>query len=393
MAGKDNVNSIANALSRRRFVQGLAAGGVLLGTAALSGCTLTAQRAPATTSMTGTAPVLSGTDFELAIDNSPVNYTGKVGTATTVNGSIPAPTLRWREGDTVTIRVVNRLQESTSIHWHGIILPFDMDGVPGISFDGIPAGTTFTYQFKVVQSGTYWYHSHSGGQEQPGLYGAIIIEPANGERIQADRDHVVLLSDWTDHDPMALFAKLKVQSDYYNFNQPTVPDFLRDVARDGLGAALDERRMWQQMRMNPTDLADLSAAALTYLCNGTTPAGNWTGLFQRGERVRLRFINGCGNTFYDVRIPGQTLMVVQADGQDIEPVEVDEFRFGPGQTYDVLITPTADACTLYAQTMDRTGYACGTLAVAAGNLTKGHRADLTNTSPTSPIDPPFTVKS
>ena len=263
MAGKDNVNSIANALSRRRFVQGLAAGGVLLGTAALSGCTLTAQRAPATTSMTGTAPVLSGTDFELAIDNSPVNYTGKVGTATTVNGSIPAPTLRWREGDTVTIRVVNRLQESTSIHWHGIILPFDMDGVPGISFDGIPAGTTFTYQFKVVQSGTYWYHSHSGGQEQHGLYGAIIIEPANGERIQADRDHVVLLSDWTDHDPMALFAKLKVQSDYYNFNQPTVPDFLRDVARDGLGAALDERRMWQQMRMNPTDLADLSAAALT----------------------------------------------------------------------------------------------------------------------------------
>ncbi|MGB4248382.1 MAG: multicopper oxidase domain-containing protein, partial [Pseudohongiellaceae bacterium] len=192
------------------------------------------------------------------------------------------------------------------------------------------------------------------------------IEPADGERIQADRDHVVLLSDWTDRDPMALFAKLKVQSDYYNFNQPTVPDFMRDVARDGLGAALDERRMWQQMRMNPTDLADLSAAALTYLCNGTTPAGNWTGLFQQGERVRLRFINGCGNTFYDVRIPGQTLMVVQADGQDIEPVEVDEFRFGPGQTYDVLVTPTADACTLFAQTMDRSGYACGTLAVAAG---------------------------
>ncbi|MES3006839.1 MAG: copper resistance system multicopper oxidase [Pseudomonadota bacterium] len=366
MAGNNNFSSATRVLSRRRFVQGLAAGGVLLSAAAFSGRTLIAQSAPAAGLHTGTAPVLSGTDFELVIDNSPVNYTGSIATATAVNGSIPAPTLRWREGDTVTIRVVNRLQESTSIHWHGIILPFDMDGVPGISFDGIPAGATFTYQFKIVQSGTYWYHSHSGGQEQYGLYGAIIIEPAGGERIQADRDHVVLLSDWTDVDPMALFAKLKVQSDYYNFNQPTVFDFLRDVSRDGLGAALDERRMWQQMRMNPTDLADLSASALTFLCNGTTAASNWTGLFQRGERVRLRFINGCGNTFYDVRIPGQTLTVVQADGQDIEPVEVDEFRFGPGQTYDVLITPTEDACTVFAQTMDRTGYARGTLAVAAG---------------------------
>ncbi len=362
MAGKDNSSGVTTALSRRRFVQGLAAGGVLLGMATLTGRTLAAQSATAT----GTAPVLSGTDFELIIDNSPVNYTGNVGAATTVNGSIPAPTLRWREGDTVTIRVVNRLHETTSIHWHGIILPFDMDGVPGISFDGIPAGTTFTYQFKVVQSGTYWYHSHSGGQEQHGLYGAIVIAPANGEQIQADRDHVVLLSDWTDRDPMALFAQLKVQSDYYNFNQPTAFDFLRDVSSDGLGAALAERRMWQQMRMNPTDLADLSATALTFLCNGTTPSGNWTGLYQPGERVRLRFINGCSNTFYDVRIPGVTLAVVQADGQNIEPVDVDEFRFGPGQTYDVIVTPTTDACTIFAQTMDRTGYARGTLAVAAG---------------------------
>ena len=236
MGRNGNFNGAARTLSRRRFVQGLAAGGVLLSAAAFSGRPLTAQSRPVID--TGTAPVLSGTDFELVIENSPVNYTGKVATATTVNGSIPAPTLRWREGDTVTIRVVNCLQESTSIHWHGIILPFDMDGVPGISFNGVPAGTTFTYQFKIVQSGTYWYHSHSGGQEQHGMYGAIIIEPASGERIQADRDHVVLLSDWTDADPMAQFAKLKVQSDYYNFNQPTVPDFLRDVTRDGLGAVI-----------------------------------------------------------------------------------------------------------------------------------------------------------
>jgi FtsP/CotA-like multicopper oxidase with cupredoxin domain len=366
MQDRENQFKKALPLSRRRFVQGLAVGGVLLATGAFAGRTLSAPSDMAIAPSTGTAPVLSGTDFELVIDTSAVNYTGKLGTATTVNGSIPAPTLHWREGDTVTIRVVNRLQEATSIHWHGIILPFDMDGVPSISFDGIPAGTTFTYKFKIVQSGTYWYHSHSGGQEQHGLYGAIVIEPASGERIQADRDHVVLLSDWTDGDPMALFAKLKVQSDYYNFNQPTVFDFLNDVSRDGLGAALDERRMCQQMRMNPTDLADLSAAALTFLCNGTTPAGNWTGLFQRGERLRLRFINGCANTFYDVRIPGLTLTVVQADGQDIEPVEVDEFRFGPGQTYDVLVTPTDDAHTLFAQTMDRTGYARGTLAVTAG---------------------------
>jgi FtsP/CotA-like multicopper oxidase with cupredoxin domain len=362
MGWNENFNGAGGTLSRRRFVQGLAAGGVLLSAAAFSSRALAASGALTT----GTAPELSGTEFQLIIENAPVNYTGNAATATAINGSIPAPTLRWREGDTVTIRVINRLQESTSIHWHGIILPFDMDGVPGISFDGIPAGSAFTYQFKIVQSGTYWYHSHSGGQEQHGMYGAIIIEPANGERIQAERDHVVLLSDWTDQDPMVLLTKLKVQSDYYNFNQPTLPDFLRDVSRDGLGAALDERRMWQQMRMNPTDLADLSAAVLTYLCNGATPAGNWTGLFQRGERVRLRFINGCGNTFYDVRIPGQTLTVVQADGQDIEPVEVDEFRFGPGQTYDVLVTPTEDACTVFAQTMDRTGYACGTLAVAGG---------------------------
>ncbi len=349
--------------SRRRFVQGLAAGGVLVGTAALQANRAWSQNSLAAT---GSAPVLRGTEFDLVIAESPVNFTGVARVATAINGSIPAPTLYWREGDTVTIRVTNRLREATSIHWHGILLPFQMDGVPGISFPGIAPGETFTYRFRIQQSGTYWYHSHSGMQEQTGMYGAIVIEPAEGEIIRANRDYVVQLSDWTDEDPMRVLAKLKVQSDVYNFNQPTAVDFFRDVSREGLRAALDKRQMWNQMRMNPTDLADLSTYALTYLMNGVTPAGNWTALFRPGERVRLRFINGAGNTFYDVRIPGLKLTVVQADGVDVEPVSVDEFRFGPGETYDVLVEPRDDAYTIFAQEMDRTGYARGTLASRPG---------------------------
>jgi len=346
--------------SRRRFVHGLAAGGVMIGLAPF----LRAARANGGSA--AGAPVLRGSEFNLEIGESPVNFTGSPRMATTINGSIPAPTLRWREGDTVTIRVTNRLRESTSIHWHGIILPYQMDGVPGISFAGIAPGETFTYRFKVEQSGTFWYHSHSGTQEQTGMYGALVVEPRDGESIRADREHVVQLSDWTDEDPMRVLAKLKAQSDYYNFNQPTAPQFFSDASLHGMDAALDRRRMWNQMRMNPTDLADLSAATLTYLMNGTTPAGNWTGLFRAGERVRLRFINGAANTFYDVRIPGLKLTVVQADGVDVEPVTVDEFRFGPGETYDVLVSPKDGAYTVFAQSMDRTGYARGTLSASAG---------------------------
>jgi len=286
--------------------------------------------------------------------------------ATTINGMLPGPTLRWREGDTVTVRVTNRLREHTSIHWHGIILPFQMDGVPGISFNGIPPGETFTYHFKVQQSGSYWYHSHSGFQEMTGVYGGLIIDAADGDPIRADRDHTVLLSDWTDEDPMRVIAKLKTQGDYYNYHQPTVVDFFRDVSNDGWQAAMRKRKMWNEMRMNPTDLADVSGATLTYLTNGVTPAGNWTGLFSPGETVRLRFINGSGNTFYDVRIPGLKLKVVQVDGQNIEPVTVDEFRFGPGETCDVLVSPKDDAYTIFSQSMDRSGYARGTLAARQG---------------------------
>ncbi|WP_159683030.1 copper resistance system multicopper oxidase [Cognatazoarcus halotolerans] len=349
-------------VSRRRFVQGLAAGGVLAG---LPGLVRAAAREVAMAG-SGAAPVLSGSSIDLVVAESPVNFTGSPRMATTINGSIPGPTLRLREGDTVTIRVTNKLPEATSIHWHGMILPYQMDGVPGISFRGIAPGETFTYRFRIEQSGTYWYHSHSGMQELTGMYGAIIVEPRDGERIRADREHVVLLSDWTDEDPMRVFAKLKSQSDYYNYHQPTAMDFFRDASSGGLEAALDKRRMWNEMRMSPTDLADLSAATLTFLMNGTTPAGNWTAQFRPGERLRLRFINGAGNSFYDVRIPGLKMTVVQSDGVDVEPVTVDEFRFGPGETYDVLVEPKDEAHTVFAQSMDRSGYARGTLAARPG---------------------------
>lgn len=346
-------------LSRRRFIEGLAAGGILLG---LSPWTKMAQ-AKETTPLT---EILTGTEFNLTIAETPVNFTGAQRVATTVNGSIPAPTLRWREGDTVTLRVTNRLAEETSIHWHGILPPYQMDGVPGISFKGIAPGETFIYRFKVQQSGTYWYHSHSGMQEQTGLYGAIIVDPAGADPIRADRDYVVQLSDWTDEDPMRVFDKLKNQGDYYNFNQPTVVDFSRDVANEGMVSAIQKRHMWNMMRMNYTDLSDISAYTYTYLMNGTTPAGNWTGLFRPGEKVRLRFINSGSMTFFDVRIPGLKMTVVQADAQNVEPVTVDEFRIGPAETYDVIVTPEEEAYTLFAQSMDRTGYARGTLATRAG---------------------------
>lgn len=345
--------------TRRTFVKGLAATGIIGG--------LGLWRTPVwAVNSPGQPNVLTGNEFDLFIGETPVNITGAARTAMTINGSLPGPILRWREGDTVTLRVRNRLKEDTSIHWHGIILPFQMDGVPGISFTGIPPGETFTYRFKVQQSGTYWYHSHSGMQEATGVYGAIIIDPAQANPIRADREYVVQLSDWTDEDPMRVLAKLKMQGDYYNYNQPTAVDFFRDASQMGLKAAVDKRKMWNEMRMSPTDLADLSANVLTYLMNGTTPAGNWTGLFRPGERVRLRFINGAANTFYDVRIPGLKLTIVQADGVNVEPVTVDEFRFGPGETYDVLVHPKDDAYTVYAQAMDRTGYARGTLATRAG---------------------------
>nr|WP_087146252.1 copper resistance system multicopper oxidase [Crenothrix polyspora] len=311
-------------------------------------------------------PVLTGTEFDLTIAQTKVNITGTEKLATTINGTVPGPTLHWKEGDTVTLRVKNLLSEETSLHWHGIILPYQMDGAPQISFNGIAPGETFTYRFKVQQSGTYWYHSHSEMQEQTGLYGAIIIDPATPEPIQSDRDYVMLLSDWTDEDPMAIFGKLKKHSAYYNFNQPTVVDFFRDVADEGFQPAVEKRHMWNMMRMSRTDLADISASTYTYLVNGHASADNWLGLFKPGEKIRLRFINASAQSFFDVRIPGLQMTVVQADGQNVEPVAVDEFRIGLAESYDVIVAPEEAAYTIFAQSMDRTGYVKGTLATQAG---------------------------
>jgi len=345
--------------SRRTFVKGLAAGG-LLGGLGLWRTPVWAVTSP------GETQVLAGTDFDLLIGETPVNITGNPRTAMTINGGIPGPLLRWREGDTVTLRVRNALKDDTSIHWHGILLPANMDGVPGLSFHGIEPGGMYVYQFKVRQNGTYWYHSHSGLQEQSGVYGPLVIDAKEPEPFQYDRDYVVMLTDWTDEDAAGLMKKLKKQSDYYNYNKPTVGDFIHDVGEKGWGATVADRKMWAEMKMNPTDLADVSGATYTYLMNGQAPDMNWTGVFRPGEKLRLRFINGSAMTYFDVRIPGLKMSVVAADGLHVKPVSVDEFRIAVAETFDVIIEPTQEAYTLFAQSMDRTGYARGTLTAKAG---------------------------
>jgi CopA family copper-resistance protein len=349
--------------SRRTFVKGLAIGGVIAGLGLARGSAWAQTAAPALQ-----GKPLSGTDFDLRVGESLVNFTGAPKVAHTVNGALPAPTLRWKEGDTVTLRVTNTLaSRPASIHWHGIVLPANMDGVPGLSFHGIEPGETYTYQFHVRQAGTYWYHSHSAFQEQRGLYGPLVIEPREPEPFRYDRDHVVMLSDWTDESPERVFAKLKKQSDYYNYHRRTLGDFVRDVRQRGLSSTLADRKMWGEMRMQATDLSDVSGATYTYLMNGTAPAGNWTGLFKPGERVRLRVINGSSMTHFDLRIPGLKMAVVAVDGQYVHPVMVDEFRIAVAETVDVIVEPSGqDAFTIFAQSLDRTGYARGTLAVRAG---------------------------
>lgn len=337
-------------ITRRRFVEGLAATGL-------------AAHAP---SRAQAMPVLSGSRFDLAIGALPINITGRPRTATAVNGSVPGPILRFREGDTATINVRNSLRESTSIHWHGLYLPNAMDGVPGLTFRGIAPGETFTYRFPIRQAGTYWYHSHSGTQEQTGLYGPLILEPRGREPYTYHRDYVVMLSDWTDEDPMAIVSNLKQQSDYYNYRRRTVGTFVDDARRDGLAAAVGDRAMWGKMRMSPTDIMDVTGATYTFLMNGQPPAANWTALFTLGENVRLRFINGSSMTTFDVRIPGLDMRVVAADGSDVAPVTVEEFRIGVAETYDVIVRPRPGAYTIFAQAQDRSGYARGTLALRQG---------------------------
>jgi len=345
--------------SRRNFIKGIAAASVAGG--------LGIKTFNAFSAVSLVQPhMLTGNDFDLFIAETPLNITGNIRYAKTINSGLPGPLLRWKEGDTVTLRVKNRLKETTSIHWHGIILPANMDGVPGLSFHGIEPDDTYVYSFRVKQNGTYWYHSHSGLQEQEGVYGPIIIDPAEPEPFKYDREHVVMLTDWSDENASAILAKLKKQSDYYNFAKPAAGDFFRDARDKGLGNTLADRKMWAEMKMNPTDLADVSGATYTYLMNGQGPGKNWTGLFRKGEKIRLRFINGSAMTYFDVRIPGVKMTVVAADGQYVTPVSVDEFRIAVAETYDVIVEPVQDACTIFAQSMDRSGYARGTLAIREG---------------------------
>lgn len=310
---------------------------------------------------------LSGQTFDLNISKTTSTIDGESGRSILVNDQLPAPLLRWREGDDITLRVTNHLKVDTSIHWHGILLPFQMDGVPGVTFPGIKPGETFTYQFPVIQAGTYWYHSHSGLQEQLGLYGPIVIEPKVADPVLYDREYVVVLSDWTFEDPHRLFSKLKKQSDTYNYQQRTVSDFFADASANGLGRAIADRKMWGAMRMNPADIADVTGAVYTYLINGHGPGDNWTGLFHPGERVRLRFINSSAMSIFNLRIPGLPMTVVQADGLNVQPVETDEFQIGVAETYDVIVQPqTKQAFTLMAESNDRSGYARATLTPELG---------------------------
>jgi CopA family copper-resistance protein len=344
-------------LSRRRFVQGLALGGAMLGMG------LNSKLSHAEMRQFRSGPKeLSGSHFDLTYRPLKVNFTGEERYATAINDSVPAPVLRWKEGDTVTLRVNNQLAEDTSIHWHGIILPADQDGVPGISYAGIRPGESFTHRFKVNQSGTFWYHSHSGFQEQTGAYGAIVIDPKEPEPFNYDRDYVVVLSDWSDEDPNDIYAKLKKMSHYYNFRERTVSESLSDIKAKGWSGFRADRDMWDQMRMSDRDISDVTGYTYTFLMNGVTPAEGWMGLFKRGEKVRLRFVNAAAMTFFDVRIPGLKMTVVATDGQNIEPVSIDEFRIGVAETYDVIVEPKDDrAYSVFAQAIDRSGYARGTL--------------------------------
>lgn len=354
-------------LSRRRFLQSTGALGLLAGAEAL----LPSYARAATPGWSPDAlrpRMVDGVAvYDLTIGETSFAVAGRRTKAVTINGTVPGPLLRLREGEETILRVTNGLREDTSIHWHGLILPPEMDGVPGLSFPGILAETTFEYRFPLRQYGTYWYHSHSGLQEQLGHYGPLVVEPRDGYPYQFDRELFVVLSDWTFENPYHLLAKLKKQPDYYNYQKRTVFDFFRDVAEHGFMDTVQDRWMWAEMRMNATDISDVTGATYTFLMNGLAPESNWTGLFRPGERVLVHFINASAATYFDVRIPGLPMTVVQASGQYVQPAETDEFRIEIAQTYDVIVEPREDrAYTVFAEAMDRSGYARGTLAPREG---------------------------
>ena len=358
---------ISHAMNRRALLGAVASTG-----SAAAICTLFPDWARAQTMHhhpSGTAPgsapdtssALQGEDIKLSIARTPFSLGKRTAMATTVNGSLPGPLIRLREGQDVRLHVTNGLDVDTSIHWHGLLLPFEMDGVPGVTFPGIRPGETFTYRFPVRQSGTYWYHSHSGGQEGTGLMGPLIIDPADGERIATDREMVIVLSDWSFTAPMEILRKLKIAPDYYNFRQQTWFE-----APSGKPMALPDKLKWGRMRMSPADIADVTGATYSYLVNGHAPEAPWSGLFHPGERVRLRVINASAMTLFNLRIPGLPLTVIAADGSDVKPVETDEVQIGVAETYDFLVTPGDRAYTLVAESIDRSGMACATLAPRPG---------------------------
>ena len=349
-------------VTRRQFLQRSALGLAYLGTQLiLPRPTWASSR---TAGLQGLAPQNS---FELEIGPAPVNIAGRNAIASGINGSVPGPLLRWREGETVALDVRNALDASSSIHWHGMLLPTNMDGVPGLSFGGIDPQSSYAYEFPVRQNGTYWYHSHSGFQEQLGVYGPIIIDAVEPEPFTYDSEFVLMLSDWTFEDPDDVMKNLKIRDDYYNYNRRTVGELFADARDDGWSATMADRRMWGSMRMKAADIADITAATYSFLLNGLDAGRNWTGLFTPGQRIRLRVINGSAQTFFNVRIPGLEMTVVQADGQNVDPVDIDEFQIGVAETYDVIVQPTENrAYTIFAESMDRSGFVRGTLAPQAG---------------------------
>ena len=334
--------------------------------AALGGAAMLAPLFPAwarmgTRGIVGPLPTLAGPDVALAIHHMMLTTDGTTTHAIGINGTVPAPLIRLREGQRVRLAVTNRLDEDSSIHWHGLLVPSAMDGVPGVSFPGIRSGATFTYEFPVIQSGTYWYHSHSGLQEQLGLYGPIVIDPAGPDPIVSDREHVIVLADHSAMMPHEIFRKLRAESGYFNYQKQTLAGLFA-----GRDQTLKERMQWAGMRMDPTDVSDVTGSTYRYHMNGHGPVDNWTGLFKAGERVRLRFVNASAMTNFNVRIPGLSMAVVQADGQNVQPVSVDEFQIAVAETYDVIVTPEDRAYTIVGEAVDRSGMARGTLAPREG---------------------------
>ena len=350
--------SADGSIDRRSLIAGAAGLAGLFG----AGGAFPAWARSGTQGLTPSADVLGGDAIALTVGESHFSTGGRSAHAVTVNGTLPAPLIRLKEGRNVRIAVTNRLKEDTSIHWHGLIVPFQMDGVPGVSFPGIAPGETFVYDFPVRQSGTYWYHSHSGMQEAVGHYGPIVIDPAGSDPVQATREHVIILSDWSPIHPHILLKRLKQNGGYFNMQRQTLAGLLA-----GQDQSLGERLQWGAMRMDPTDVSDVTGSTYSFLVNGHGTAENWTGLFTPGERVRLRIVNASAMTNFNVRLPGLPMTVVQCDGQNVQPVETDEFQIGIAETYDVVVQPAeAKPYGLIAEAIDRSGLVRATLAPRIG---------------------------